>query len=62
MPVFPLRLPGRDKDFSFGYVEAFELVSEEFAGVGGVFAADDALAAGSLFLDLGGTFEEFLHG
>lgn len=62
MPVFSLSLPSRNEDLPSGCIVEFELVLLESAGVGGVLAFDDALAAGGLFVDLGGSFEKFLHG
>lgn len=62
MPVFSLSLPGGNEDLPSGCIVEFELVLLESAGVGGVLALDDALAAGGLFVDLGGSFEKFLHG
>lgn len=62
MPVFSLSLSCRNEDLPSGFVVDSELIVLEFAGVGGVLASGDALAAGGLFLDLGGSFEKFLHG
>lgn len=61
-PILSQGLPSRVTQLFASLVDHFLLVDEEPSLIRGIDFAPCAIAAGGLFFDLCGAFEEFLHG